>query len=93
MKRNNQTYVYDIEVYPNFFLALFYDGQEFIQFSANSITDLAEFVKENDTYCDKILIGYNNLTYDDHLLVNIANGRLKTTEEIYKFSPCGKQKG
>ena len=82
LRSDKQIYVYDLEVYQNYFLALFYDGQEFIQFTANSITDLAQFVKANE----KILIGYNNLTYDDHILVNIANGRLKTTEEIYKFS-------
>ena len=58
------TYVYDIEVYPNFFYALFEDLEsgEHTAFTIDDIPRLKEFVNGS------ILIGFNSKNYDSVII-------------------------
>jgi DNA polymerase elongation subunit (family B) len=76
---------YDIEVYPNFFSVTFTDifsdqTKSFVQINNDSnLKELREFLKDIT-----VLIGYNNLDYDDRVLNYVLKG--KTNEEIFEFS-------
>lgn len=80
---NRPGYVYDVEVYPNFFHVTFYDGVDFTTFDQTEIEDLLKFT--NDT--SKVLIGFNNFAYDDALLRFIASlPESVQPEKIYDMS-------
>ena len=61
--------VYDIEIYPNYFTAAFFDGVgKWHRFSLsddiNEIRALSDFVSDRNL----VLIGFNNFSYDDAML-------------------------
>jgi hypothetical protein len=78
-----KVYIFDFEVFPNFFYALFLDLEtgDFYDFSIDQLSALKRFVKEDD-----LLIGYNNRTYDDIVLRYIIDGHVSTCEGIYNLS-------
>lgn len=67
------TYIYDIETYPNLFLIVFFniDTKQYQYFQIQSEIDnriqLAQFLNQKDL----VLIGFNNLAYDNQILVNL----------------------
>ena len=84
------TYVYDVEVYSNFFSALFLnindtnDKREFIIFGdRDDRQDLRSFLKQNIT-----LIGFNNRNYDNVILnaVLVDSDRSPLHTTLYKLS-------
>jgi hypothetical protein len=81
------SYVYDLEVFPNFFLAVFKeikasgDG-EVVAFTGDQLDDIKQFIGREHPR----LVGYNNFNFDDPILRQICKGRLRTTNEIYEFS-------
>lgn len=86
-------YVFDLEVYPNLFLAVFYDtkNKTFIKFilwddngaKVNEINKLIIFLKENK---NSWFIGYNSLGYDMQILTEICKNPYITNEEIKAFN-------
>src|SRR5665213_1755083 len=62
-------YAYDLETYPNFFLAVFHDGSRFIQFDHARIVALKQFIANPEL----TLVGYNNKYFDDPILKAIHN--------------------
>jgi hypothetical protein len=80
--KGRRTWIYDIEIFPNFFGVLFWDRasdqkREFIVFEEdNEIEALLEFLKAEVNW----LVGYNSSKYDDlilnHIFANkyLANG-------------------
>lgn len=73
-------WVYDIEIFPNYFLATFYNGEKWLYYEDPSI--LAALL-----YADKlVLAGFNNLSYDDIVLCEIAKNPKITCEELYRLS-------
>ena len=62
-------YAYDLETYPNYFLAVFHDGSQFIRFDHTQIIALKYFIA-NPTLT---LVGYNNKYFDDPILKAIHN--------------------
>lgn len=62
-------YAYDIETYPNYFLAVFHDGSRFIQFDHTQIVALKQFIADPRL----TLVGYNNKYFDDPILKSINN--------------------
>ena len=81
--QTENTYVYDLESYPNCFIAIFKklkvncDG-EFKIFTLENIPELKTFLNQEQL----TLIGYNNFKFDDPIIRKITQGKLKTTEEI-----------
>lgn len=70
-------YVFDIEVFKNFFSVIFYNGEEIHEYSIyserNQLPELLQFL-------DKTLIGYNNYFYDNiilNYLIKYQNALLK----------------
>lgn len=67
MKKN---WVYDLEVYPNFFSATFIDLNTdteevfYVHEEVNQLQELIDFIRHNTSW----LIGYNSSKYDDILL-------------------------
>lgn len=74
-------YVYDLELFPNYFLAVFKaitpgrDG-EFIQYTITDLDELKAFVSQPNL----TLVGYNNFNFDDALLKIILDNPDCTTE-------------
>ena len=79
-----QILVYDIEVFPNFFLASFYDGTKkgWTQFREHQIHDLVSFLRNKDM----VLAGYNNFGYDDVIMKWLCANADATTKDIYALS-------
>jgi hypothetical protein len=75
--------VYDIEVFPNFFLAQFWDlGKKWWSFREDDIEDLVEFITDKDL----ILGGFNNFGYDDTIMKWLAANPHATPRDIFKLS-------
>ena len=82
--------IFDLEVYPNLFVAVFYDPYQksytnFIcwEDKINQLNELKVFLKNNsDTY----FVGYNSLGYDMNILTEIVNKKLTTNKEIKDFN-------
>lgn len=82
--------IFDLEVYPNLFVAVFYDPYQksytnFIcwEDKINQLNELKIFLKDNsDTY----FVGYNSLGYDMNILTEIVNKKLTTNKEIKDFN-------
>lgn len=76
-------WVYDIEVFPNFFCVQFFDGVDSKTFDHTQFPDLVRFVTDTA----KVLIGFNNSSYDDVVLRAICQNPTRiTTNEIYELS-------
>jgi hypothetical protein len=70
-------YIYDLEIYPNYFLAIFKnkDTKEIFFFEDEAIID---FLTE-----ENILVGFNNVSFDDRILKFIKHtGSIK---DVYKL--------
>lgn len=75
--------VYDIEVFPNYFLAQFWDGwKTWHQFTHRNIDELIEFVSDKKL----ILGGFNNFSYDDTVLRWLCNNIDASTRDIFNLS-------
>lgn len=84
----------DIEIFPNYFLALFYNPytKEHYAFQLwtmddkviiNDLERLKKFLnKESDTF----FVGYNSLGYDMNILTHIIKKNLTTNKEIKEFN-------
>ncbi len=72
---------YDMEVFSNLNLIVFYDGKDFYEFDQTQYAELRKFVSK---HC--ILIGYNNFSYDDVLLRVILDDIKITEKDVYKLS-------
>jgi len=59
-----KVWVYDCETYPDFFLAVFTNGHETVEFDDSQLNDLRQFVTDPD----KVLVGFNSYRFDDVLL-------------------------
>jgi hypothetical protein len=71
-----------LEVFPNFFLAVFKEIQQsgdgaFAVFTMDQLDGLKQFVEQ-----DRLtLVGYNNFHFDDPILKQLLKGAVKSTEE------------
>ncbi len=79
---NKKLAIYDIEVYPNFFLVVFLTEEGLQVFTGEQLESLKSFIADPEL----VLIGYNNLSYDDIILKAIYKEYYKTAEEIYQLS-------
>ena len=75
-------WVYDLEVYPGFFLALFYNGKEWRRFTHLDIPALIDFISDPG----KALIGFNSSAYDDAILRLILRSPDINTDDIVTCS-------
>jgi hypothetical protein len=76
-------YVFDTEVFPNFFYMLFYDveAKTFHEFRLRDLDELKRFVQPYTW-----LIGFNSKNYDSVILRMIVDDKVSTHEEIYNLS-------
>ncbi len=83
-----KVYIYDIEIFPNFFCAKFKhrdsdDWREFVLFNdRNDVIKLIEFLNNEVSG----LIGFNNINYDYPILHYILNEKDITCEKLYTKS-------
>lgn len=80
-------WVYDIETYPNCFLAIFKaldpaNQEKYLRFRDSDLDSLKLFLASEDL----VLIGYNNFAFDDVVLKAIIDGKVSTAEEIHGFA-------
>jgi hypothetical protein len=77
-------YVFDLEVFPNYFLAMFVNTktETITSFEMENVEELKEFLKQEDL----LLIGYNSKHYDSIILSQIISDNVKTCEDIYRLS-------
>jgi hypothetical protein len=82
-KSNLRVQVFDLEVFPNFFFALFYDldSNEYIEFRIDDLASLKKHLEK-----DLTLVGFNSKHYDSVILRCVAEGRIATCAEIYQLS-------
>lgn len=73
------TYIYDIEIYPNYFLAVFYNINTHQHTSYHLTGELLKDIILNPAVT---LIGWNNHYYDDLILKCIANENKNKTDII-----------
>ena len=78
-----KAYIYDLEIFPNYFLAMFYDiGEEvFSSYTIETLDALRQFLEQ-----EIILIGYNNRGYDDIVLHEIIDKRATSCSDLYDLS-------
>jgi len=76
-----KTFIYDLEVFSNYTLAVFYDGKTFYEFTNLQFAQLREFVSKGHVY-----VGYNNFSYDDIILRYILNKLDVTCLDVFKLS-------
>ena len=83
-------YVHDIEVYKNFFSAIFIDIKRSLKFEYvifnDGVIDQREKLITFLTNGKKLLIGYNNVGYDGAVLTYIIENPECTNDDIYQFS-------
>lgn len=82
-----QIYVFDIETYPNCFLAIFKTPTETKKrawrvFTGEELDKLRHFLKE----AHRVLVGYNNFAFDDVILKAVLAGLVHTPEEIHTLA-------
>jgi hypothetical protein len=87
-------WVYDLEVFPDYFLAVLTDGKRWVEFGEHDLADLARFVDDPDI----ALAGFNNHAYDDLLLRLIVAHPDATCADLYRWScqiinPNGEEEG
>jgi hypothetical protein len=101
----NKVYVYDIEIFPNFFSATFIDRdsddkREFMVYeNTNELLDMSHFITAECAF----LVGYNSSKYDDIIINYIKKNQIniiikdgnEITNELYDLSQkiIGSQKG
>ncbi|UOF83014.1 DNA polymerase [Caudoviricetes sp.] len=75
-------WIYDLEVFPNWFFANFTNGVDRRQFFVKDLDTLGTFLLDGD----KVLGGFNNLGYDDVMLRVIVSGKARTAADLYAWS-------
>ena len=80
-------WIYDIETYPNHFLAVFKRLQEDKQgdvkiYNDNELDELREFVSKDGL----TLVGYNNFKFDDVIIKSILDGKVNNASEIHHLA-------
>lgn len=81
-----QGMVYDVETYRNLFMVTFYQlkDEKYYIFALykgiNQLSQIREFIK------GKVLIGYNNFSFDDAVMNYIIREKDVTTEKIYSLA-------
>lgn len=84
---NKQLWIFDIEVYPNFFHAIFvdkdgHDERHFTIFqNTNESQQLIEFLEQEVSF----LVGYNSTRYDD-VILNLIRTGVSTPQTIHQLS-------
>ena len=78
-----QFHIFDLEVYPNFFYALFYnlETEKYDPYRIEDLEELKAFLRAG-----RVLIGYNSRNYDSVILRSLVDNRVKTCEQIYELS-------
>ena len=76
----SRVWVYDIEVFSNYFLATFYNGKDWRYYE--NPADLSGLLNAKDV----VFAGFNNLCYDDVILCEIAKDRSISTQRIHEIS-------
>lgn len=81
---NGGLFAYDLEVYQEFFLAVFQDQAtgEFVTFTIDHLPALKAFINQPKL----TLIGFNSYRYDDVLLKMILNGAIRTCQQAFDIS-------
>jgi len=75
----SKTIYYDLEVFKNYFVACFLEGDEFFVFELQDIKGLLDYISDKE----KILVGFNSLAFDDLLLKALwANSRTKDANSL-----------
>ena len=84
---NSELYIYDLETYPNFFLATFYNvyTNKWLEFEISDRLTEIEELREFLNIKGLKLIGFNNLNFDYPVLHNtiLKNKTNWSSEEIY----------
>jgi len=78
------TIVYDLEIYPNFFLAVFKEATErgdgpVRKFTWDDREQLGAYVDQQDL----TLVGYNNHEFDDSILAGVITGRINSLDALF----------
>lgn len=73
-------WVYDLEVFNNYFLATFYNGKEWRTYE--NAADLSKLLHAKNI----IFAGFNNLAYDDVLLCEIAKNPTISNQQLFDIS-------
>ncbi|MCN4144384.1 MAG: hypothetical protein LC437_04735 [Thiohalomonas sp.] len=86
-KKDNTIWIYDIETYPNCFIAVFKElcresNGKYRVFQDDNLKQLKQFLSTDGL----VLIGYNNFRFDDVVLKAIIDGNISTASEIYNFA-------
>ncbi|KJU84696.1 DNA-directed DNA polymerase [Candidatus Magnetobacterium bavaricum] len=74
--------VYDLEVYPNFFLGIFLDRDGLHCFTMNNLEEMLCYVSD----INKLLIGFNNASYDDLMLKHLCYGGDRNSYSLFNLS-------
>lgn len=85
----NRKWVYDVEVFPNFFSVVFEDieSEECKTFYVRDLDERGFIFRQlRDFITDSLLIGYNNHSYDDIIINFILKSQKIDVKEIYKLS-------
>lgn len=77
-----QAWVYDLEIYPTYFLAVFFNGLVWLMFRHTDLKALVAFISDPT----KALIGFNSSTYDDAFLRYIILCPTASVDEIRALS-------
>ena len=79
---DKKTWLVDIEVFPNYFYAAFYNGEKWKEYDHTTLAKLAEDLHNKDL----VLAGFNSFAYDDLILAFIASDPVCTPQKIYETS-------
>ena len=74
--------IYDLETYPNYFLAVFKEPGSFQVFTWEEKDALLRYISDRS----KILIGYNNINFDDLILKAILGGQVDDEAKIKRLA-------
>lgn len=80
LPNEDNIWVYDLEVFPNYFLACAKDGES--TFETSSIPKLAKWLVDKS----RVLVGFNSQAYDDIISRYIVEHPSCSPSEIYKLS-------
>lgn len=78
----DELWVYDLEVLPNYFMACFTNGRQWVWFYHNSLAALVQFLSTGN----KVLAGFNNSGYDDPLLTYLCHNPGASADDIFRVS-------
>ena len=83
---HEKVYVFDIEVYPNYFTVLFKNENDAFRFSFENIIETEKLENIRELIRGKVLIGWNNLEYDNPMMSFLLSGKVKTTQQLKNLS-------